>query len=267
MFKFITGKPLWANILLGIGILLLLSFIFLQSLSWITRHDKTLAVPLVTGKPYDEAKKILEAQGFDVEVQDTTYTDTAALSSVVRQFPNAESRVKMNRTVFLTINRNAPPDIEMPNLEGLSFRSAQIALQQHGLKLEDTIYTTYFARNMVLEQRQDGKRIQAGTKLPMGSKIVLVLGSGAGGQEFDVPDLFGMTVSDAKQILESSGLTVGTIQPSGADPNQFIYKQQPDHLTLSGKVNHIRQGQYIDLWVQPDKPVRQQQKADSTAQG
>ena len=103
MFKFITGKPLWANILLGIGILILLAFIFLQSLSWITRHDKTLAVPAVTGKSFDEAKKILETQGFDVEIQDTIYTDTAALLSVVRQFPNAESRVKMNRTVFLPL--------------------------------------------------------------------------------------------------------------------------------------------------------------------
>jgi len=267
VFKFITGKPLWANILLGIGILILLAFIFLQSLSWITRHDKTLAVPAVTGKSFDEAKKILEGQGFDVEIQDTVYTDTAALLSVVKQFPNAESRVKMNRTVFLTINRNAPPDIEMPNLEGMSFRSAKIALEQHNLKLQDTVYTNYFARDMVLEQQQNGQRIKAGTKLPMGSKISLVLGSGAGGQEFDVPDLFGQTLSEAKQILASSGLTVGTVQPSGADDNQYVYKQTPDHLTLTGKVNHIHQGQYIDLWVQADKPVKQQKADSSAAQG
>ena len=149
----------------------------------------------------------------------------------------------------------------------MSFRSAKIALEQHNLKLQDTIYTNYFARDMVLEQQQNGQRIKAGTKLPMGSKISLVLGSGAGGQEFDVPDLFGQTLSEAKQILASSGLTVGTVQPSGADDNQYVYKQTPDHLTLTGKVNHIHQGQYIDLWVQADKPVKQQKADSSAAQG
>jgi eukaryotic-like serine/threonine-protein kinase len=260
VFKFITGKPLWANILLGIGILLVLFFIFFQSLSWITRHDKTLAVPAVTGKTFDEAKKILEAQGFDVEIQDTVFNDTAALLSVVKQFPNAETKVKMNRTVYLTINRDAAPDIDMPKLTGQSFRSAQITLQQQKLRLEDTIYAPYFARDLVLEQHYKGQPIKEGTKIPMGSGIVLVLGRGTGTEQLEVPDLFGVTLNEAKSILESNGLTVGTIQPAAADPNGYVYRQAPDHLTQTGNVNHIRAGQFIDLWVQSEKPVR---KVDS----
>ncbi|OQP55806.1 penicillin-binding protein [Niastella yeongjuensis] len=262
MFKFITGKPLWANILLGIGILLVLFFVFLQSLSWITRHDKTLAVPSVTGKSYDEAKKVLERQGFDVEIQDTVYNDTAALQSVVKQFPTADTKVKMNRTVYLTINRNAAPDIEMPKLTGLSFRGAEITLQQQKLKLEDTIYAPYFARDMVLEQHYKGQQIKEGTKIPMGSSITLVLGRGEGTEQFEVPDLFGMSYNEAKVMLESNGLTLGTVQPTDADPNGYVYKQNPARLTISGTVNHIKQGQFIDLWIQTEKPVR-----DSTAQG
>ncbi|MFL5744506.1 MAG: PASTA domain-containing protein [Niastella sp.] len=263
MFKFITGKPLWANILLGIGILLVLFFIFLQSLSWITRHDKTLAVPSVTGKSYDEAKKILEGQGFDVEIQDTVYNDTAALLSVVKQFPTAESKVKMNRTVYLTINRDAAPDIEMPKLVGQSFRSAQITLQQQKLKLQDTIYKNDFATDQVLEQLYKEQPIKEGTKIPMGSGITLVISRGTGTVDQEVPDLFGMTLNEAKVILESNGLTLGTIQPTGADPNGYVYKQDPTRLTISGNVNKIKQGQFIDLWVQTDKPV----PGDSTAQG
>jgi beta-lactam-binding protein with PASTA domain len=256
VFKFITGKPLWANILLGIGILLLLSLIFFQSLSWITRHDKTLAVPAVTGMSYEEAKKTLEAQGFEVEIQDTVFNDTAALLSVVKQFPNAETKVKMNRTVYLTINRDAAPDIEMPNLKGLSFRAAQITLQQQKLKLEDTLYRPDFARN-VLEQLYKGQPITPGTKIPMGSGIVLVIGIGTGNEELDVPDLVGVTLAEAKSILESSGLNVGSILPTGSDDNQYVYKQAPDHLTPTGNVRRMRQGQIVDLWVQAEKPVRQ----------
>ena len=259
MFKFITGKPLWANILLGIGILLVLLFVFLQSLSWITRHDKTLAVPSVTGKSYDEAKKLLEGQGFDVEIQDTVYNDTAALLSVVKQFPTADTRVKMNRTVYLTINRNAAPDIEMPKLVGLSLRGAQITLQQQKLKLEDTIFKKDFADDQVLEQLYKGQPVKEGTKIPMGSGITLVISRTGEAQE--VPDLFGMTLSEAKVTLEANQLTVGTIQPTNADPNGYVYRQTPERLSMSGNVNHIKQGQFIDLWIQTDKPVR----SDSTA--
>ena len=264
MFKFITGKPLWANILMGIGILVILFLIFLQSLSWITRHDETLAVPSVVGQSFDAAKKTLEGQGFEVEIQDTVYNDTAALLSVIKQFPSPETRVKMNRTVYLTINRDVAPEIDMPNLIGLSFRAAEITLQQQKLKLEDTMYRPDFARN-VLEQQYKGQPIKPGTKIPMGSGITLVIGIGTGSEELDVPDLVGLTLGEAKSILESSGLNMGTILPQGSDPNQFVYKQAPDHLTPTGNVRRIHEGQIVDLWVQPDKPARQ--KADSTGQG
>ena len=66
---------------------------------------------------------MLETQGFEVEIQDSIYNDTASPAAVLRQFPDADALVKVNRTVYLTINRAIPPVIDMPNLEGLSFRS------------------------------------------------------------------------------------------------------------------------------------------------
>ncbi|OQP59164.1 penicillin-binding protein [Niastella vici] len=255
MFKFITGKPLWANILLGIGILLVLFFIFFQSLSWITRHDKSLAVPAVTGKSYEEAKKILEAQGFEVEIQDTVFNDTAALLSVVKQFPNAETTVKMGRVVYLSINRDAAPDIDMPNLVGQSFRAAQITMQQQKLKLEDTIYRPDPSR-FVLEQQYKGQPIKPGTKIPMGSGITLVIGLGMGTEEIEVPDLIGLTLDEAKAALGESGLNIGTVLPAGSDGNQYVYRQEPAHLMPTGNVRRIKEGQVIDLFVQGDKPVR-----------
>ena len=250
-----TGKPLWVHILTGIGIVVLLVVVFLQSLHWITRHDKTLTIPAVTGKSLADARQLLESKGFEVEIQDSMYNDTAKPLSVLRQFPDAEAVVKVNRTVYLTINQAVPPMIDMPNLEGLSFRSAQIAMNQYRLKLEDTIYRTDFAKNSVLEQQYNGQRIKAGSKIPQGSKITLVLGSGLGMEDFSVPDLVGLNYNDAKVLLESNGLTVGTVIPA-VDPNAFVGRQNPAHSTPDGRVNRIRQGQSVDLWLQPDKPEK-----------
>ncbi|WP_205510845.1 PASTA domain-containing protein [Longitalea arenae] len=250
-----TGKPLWVHILTGIGIVILLVVVFLQSLHWITRHDKTLTIPAVTGKSLAEARQILESKGFEVELQDSIYNDTARPLSVLRQFPEAEAVVKVNRTVYLTVNKAIAPLVEMPNLEGLSFRSAEISMNQYSLKLKDTVYRADFAKNSVLEQQYNGERIKAGTKIPQGSEITLVLGSGLGQEDFSVPDLVGLTYNDAKVLLESNGLNVGTVIPN-IDPNAFVGRQSPEYMTPDGRVNRIRQGQSVDLWLQPDKPVK-----------
>ena len=259
MFKFLTRRPLWLNIIVGLVLAILAIFIFLQSLEWLTQHGKTLSIPGVTGKTFTDAKKLLEEQGFEVVIQDSVYNDTAAPAVVLRQFPDADALVKVNRKVYLTINRAIPPTIEMPNLEGLSFRSAEVAIKQYQLKLGDTLYRADFAKNSVLEQVYDGKRIKPGTKITMGSEIDLVLGSGLGDVEFSVPDLFGRTLEEARILLESNGLNMGTILPADQkdDPAVFVYRQSPEHLTPDGRVNKIRQGQFIDIWVQTERPVRQ----------
>lgn len=258
VFGFVTGKPLWVNILVGIGLAIILVLFFLQSLDWMTMHGKTLTIPAVIGKTYTEAVKTLEDQGFDVLIQDSVYVDTSAPLLVLRQFPEADATVKRNRTVYLTINRAIPPLIEMPNLEGLSYRSAEVAIKQYGLNLSDTVYRNHFARNAVLEQQYNGERIKAGTKIHMGSEIVLVLGSGVGDEQFAVPDLFGRTLSEAMVYLESIGLMIDAKNPPelASNPNAYVYDQEPKPFTADGRVNTIRQGQLVDLFLQVDKPVR-----------
>lgn len=269
MFKFITSKPLWANILFAIGLVVVALFIFLVSLNWITKHGDTLVIPAVTGKSFDEAKKILEDKGFEVAIQDSVYNDTARALAVLRQFPDADEYVKENRTVYLTINRAVPPNIEMPTLEGLSFRSAEISLRQYHLKLGDTTYKPDFARNSVLEQLFNGQRIKPGTKLPEGSTISLVLGSGLGTDQFAVPDLFGWKWSEARVLLESLHLTPGipVLDASVRDTaNAYIYRQEPEPLGPDHQINLIRQGQVISIWLSSTKPERPA-KDSTTTQG
>jgi eukaryotic-like serine/threonine-protein kinase len=181
---------------------------------------------------------------------------------VLRQFPEADATVKRNRTVYLTINRAIPPLIELPPLEGMTFRAAELAMKQYGLNLRDTVYQNHIARNAVLEVHYNGEHIKAGTKIHMGSEIVLVLGTGIGNEEFNVPDLFGRTLGEAKAYLEAMGLIMGVTNPAelGGSPNAYVVRQAPEALTPDGRPNTIRSGQIVDLWLQVERPVR----ADST---
>jgi eukaryotic-like serine/threonine-protein kinase len=258
VFRFLTSKPLWVNILAGFVILVVLLLVFLGSLDIITHHGKTLKIPAVVGLSISQAKKTLESEGFEIQIQDSIYNDTVPPLQVIKQFPEADNLVKVNRTVYLTINRAIAPEIDMPNLLSMTFRNAEMVLQRYGLKLGDTVFRPDFARNSVLDQQYKGESIKPGTKIRQGSEITLVLGNGVG-EEFIVPDLFGLNYQEAMAIVSQSGLIIGSVVPD-ADVkdtlNAYVYRQNPDRFDYYKQVNHIRQGQIIDIWLSADKKER-----------
>jgi eukaryotic-like serine/threonine-protein kinase len=242
--------------LAGLALLLLLLLVFLGSLNLITRHGKTLKIPAVTGQSIDNARKILENQGFEVLIQDSIYNDTIPPLQVIKQFPEPDNLVKVNRTVYLTINRAVPPVIDMPNLVSMTFRNAEMVLRRYGLKLGDTLFKPDFARNSVLDQQYKGETIKPGAKIQQGSDITLILGNGVG-MEFVVPDLSGLTYREARSAMAESGLIIGSVVPDNDvkdTVNAFIYRQNPPRFDDERNLNHIRQGQIIDIWLSVLKP-------------
>ena len=151
MLPFITNRPLWVNILAGILLAIGIFYVFLVSLKWITHHGSYRTVPDVVGKQFDDASKELRKLGFEVEIQDSIYIDTMPPHTVLKQFPESDANVKVNRSVYLTINRAVPPVVEMPNLIGFSFRSAEMVLKNMSLHIGDTTFRPDFAKNSVLE--------------------------------------------------------------------------------------------------------------------
>lgn len=262
MFKFLTSKPLWVNIVAGIVLLLLLLLLFLGSLALLTQHGKTMKIPAVTGMTYSDAKKTLESAGFDVQIQDSMYNDTAHPLQVMKQFPEADNLVKVNRTIYLTINASQPPIIQMPNLVSMTFRNAELVLHQYGLKLGDTVFKPDFARNSVLDQQFHGETIKPGTAVQQGSSITLVLGTGiGGGQGYIVPDLSGLTYLQVKSRLDSMGLTLGVVRKDAGvrdSAEAYVNWQSPTQFNEEGQLNRIRPGQVIDIKLGVDKPAAKQ---------
>lgn len=257
MFKFLTSRPLWVNVLFAIVLVTLILLIFLGSLGFLTKHGRILKIPSVTGMPMQEAVKILNQQDFDVEIQDSVYIDTIAPLTVTRQFPEADAAVKINRTVYLTVNRGVPPLVSMPRLIG-SYRNAILILKQFGLKLGDTSYRPDFAKNSILSQLYNGKEIRPGTKIPMGSTISLVLGSGVSNVNMSVPDLFGLTYRQAKNRLDSMDIGLVLVPDPGLldTLNAFIYRQNPERFNDDRRINRIRPGQLIDIWLSSEPKER-----------
>ncbi len=252
MFKFITNRPFWVNLLAAGALAFLIIYIILKLLGIITKHDAYLKVPPVLGKKTTDAVKLLEEKGFQVEIVDSIYTDTAKAGIVLKQLPDANATVKINRTVFLTVNRAIPPMIDMPKLEGQSLNFALDLLERNHLKLGDTIFKPDFQAGSVLEQQYNGVRIPEKAKVQWGSKITLVIGSGIDSKPFLVPSLLGMTYGEAKSYLEGLGITVASVMPEANVRDTaaaFVWRQNPERFDEEKKPRYIQAGQVMDLWL------------------
>lgn len=257
-------RSLWVNILLALGLSLLILFLFFQTMEFWTNHGEYLRVPDVKGKDYKEAADLLDKAGFDVVVQDSVYYDSLSPLVIIKQFPDPDATVKVNRTIYLTINRATAPLINMPNLVGMSFRNAELEMRAKGLKLGDTMYVPDIAKNAVKDQLLGTVSLKPGTPVAMGTSISLVLGAGIGNEDISVPDLFGMPYSEALTLLESNGIILGVVLPDNDLTDTlagFVYWQNPERINEERKINRIRTGQMMDIKLSVIKPER---KTDST---
>ncbi|WP_119079935.1 PASTA domain-containing protein [Chitinophaga alhagiae] len=263
LFQNITKRSFGFNLLFILGAVVLVFIIFFSSLGFLTRHGEEVTVPDVRGKTIEDASTALKKLGFEVEVRDSIYIDTMPALLIYEQTPERGDVVKVNRTIYLTVNKVVPPMVPMPDLEGLTYRSAEMTLRARRLNIGDTIYKPDFATNTVLEQLLNGKPIKPGKEIPEGSNITLVLSSGTGSMENPVPDLIGATYFEAREILAASNLNVGTVLIDGGVTDTlgaFIFKQTPARRNALGELNLIRAGESVDLWLTATRPVK-----DSTA--
>ncbi|MBO9153659.1 PASTA domain-containing protein [Chitinophaga sp. GCM10012297] len=259
MFHNITRRSFGYNLLVIFGLIILLGILFFLSLGFLTRHGEEVTVPDVRGKTIKDATSALEGMGFEVEVRDSIYIDTMPALLVYEQTPERGDVVKSHRTIYLTVNKVVPPMVPMPDLEGLTYRSAEMTLRARRLNIGDTIYKPDFATNTVLQQLLNGKPIKAGKEIPEGSNITLVLSSGTGSMENPVPETVGMTYLEAREVLAASNLNIGTVLIDAGVTDTlgaFVFKQSPPRRNELGELNLIRAGESVDLWLGATRPVK-----------
>ena len=98
--------------------------------------------------------------------------------------------------------------IDVPNLVGQSKRSAEIKIQQLGLKI-DTIYVEYnpdYPKGTVAWQFP-----KSGDQIRKGFALQITISEGLPPDFFQVPQLFGLSLNNAKKKLDNSRLKLGKV--------------------------------------------------------
>lgn len=250
-------QSIWFHLLLMLLVAIVFYVIFFSSLGSITGHGEQIKMPVLVNKTFGDAVKILEKEGFDIDV-DSAFDLKKDAGVVLSQMPDTGAFVKRGRTVFIVVNKSQAPLTPMPDLMGVSYRSAEMVLRSNKLRLGDTVHRPDIADGAILEQMYNGRVIKAGDMIPQGSKITLVIGDGLGNVEFDVPEVLGMTYAEGAAIISASGLQFIDIWegPITDSMTAVIYYQYPEAKNEFGGINRIKQGELMDLKIRQTAPVK-----------
>jgi beta-lactam-binding protein with PASTA domain len=246
-FKYLATPVFRKNLIIAFSVISILIFTLFISLRFYTRHGEGKPVPDLKGLSIEKAVEILENDGFRYQVDSVFILDKAA-GLVTEQDPDANTNVKENRMIYLTIVSSQTPDVNFPDIENKTFIEAQAMLSNYGLKVGDTIYQSDIARDAVLGFTFAGEPIRIGQKVPKGSKINLLLGDGFGASEVELPNLVGLTLSEAMFSLKGASLTLGSITYEGIvrdSANAIIKYQMPLYNTDS--LTKVKIGTNINL--------------------
>jgi len=232
MSKFIDylkTKSFINNLLAAVFTVFALLLTAFFSLRYYTKHGEGLNVPLVKGLSFEQAVQKLEAANLKYEV-DSVFIMDQPPGLVIDQDPDANTFVKDNRRIYLTINAGKIPNTKFPDIGFKTLREAQAMIESSRLKLGDTTYKPDVSKDVVLEALFGGQPIRTDQIIPVGSRIDLVLGDGRGSEEVDIPQLLGLSIDEAKFSLKGSMLSLGTILYEGEitdSANAIITKQDP----------------------------------------
>lgn len=254
----LKNKSIFFHLLLLVALCVVLYFTFFASLGILTNHNEEVKIPNLLGKDLKSAIAEVERQGFEITV-DSAYEPEKRPYVVLTQQPDTSAIVKTGRMIFLTVNKAEPPLTVMPNLVGLSYRSASMMLKSNRLLIGDTTYKPDIAKGAILEQLVRGEKITAGDPIAQGTRIDLVIGDGLGETELMVPDVIGQTYLEAMAVVGALNLTpnlifVGNITDSFS---AMVYDQQPKGMNELMTHNRIHEGDIIDIFIKQHPTIEE----------
>jgi len=194
-----------------------------------------VTVPNVVGLTQSAAASAIVAAGLTVGSVTQQASTTVPSGTVIRQNPVAGTSVQPGSAVDLVVSGPAP--ITVPNVVGLTQSAATSAIIEAGLTVGQI---TQQASETVPAGTVIRQNPAAGTSVQSGSAVDLVV---SGLAPVTVPNVVGMTQTDAVNTVTGAQLVIGTItnQNSATFPAEHISNQTP----AAGAV--VTAGSLVDL--------------------
>ncbi|HKY59126.1 MAG TPA: Stk1 family PASTA domain-containing Ser/Thr kinase [Aeromicrobium sp.] len=231
-----SGRSKFAFWALALIALVLLSTAAWALLSQEPPADEKVAVPEVSGQPYDVAKSELEAVQFEVEKVEEP-DPTVPAGDVISQDPAGGTLLEAGTTITLTVS-TGKETVTMPSLGSYTFEDAKNLLEsdQYQLKVEKEERDSSAPEDEVINSNPP-----EGSDVEKGSTVTLYVSRG----EASVPNVVGKSVSDARNTLEDAGFDV---EVNGPDDGK-VTDQDPN----AGE--DLSRGETVEITSEADDPT------------
>ena len=255
----------------GLVILFYLLFVFgsIFYLNFATNHGEKIPVPNLVGLSSDEAKKIIEDLGLQYEILDSVYDPNSPLfkkpegtvfEQVIEPTSSSNVYVKSGRIIGIRLTKKTQL-VEMPNLVFKQIHFAQSILDGRGLRFIIRYRQSEESNGSVIDQLFNGKKITQGTRIPIGSVIILVVGQLDIGIPFQIPNLVGLYRDAALKILDSLKISSYNVVCADCFTHEdsisaLIFYQSPEYLEGENvfKSSHFSFSMSVAPYIDPEIP-------------
>ncbi len=183
-------------------------------------HRSDLA-PSVVGMTLKQAQEFASENGFKIVVSDEISDSNSDPGTIVSQTPIQNASMGSDNTIKVVINKAS--DLLLEDYTGLSYKSVESKLKNLGCIVELIFEESKKPEDSVLRQSP-----QADTKIKNKMTVTLYVSGGINhNNEYQtVPTLTGKTYSKCIEILNSAGLTLGTVTGVDTPANDDIVVSQ-----------------------------------------
>ncbi|MFE9251953.1 Stk1 family PASTA domain-containing Ser/Thr kinase [Streptomyces sp. NPDC007088] len=196
--------------------------------------DSSLQAPNFVGQTVDRAREM--ATNVDLKIK--TVKDTCKdqpKNRVCSQDPAADSEVRKNDVVTLTVSTGAPKET-VPDVTGLSFDKAKSKLTKLGFEVDQKSAESEQKEGNVIDQDPTGD-----TDLAIGKTITLTIAKPK--KMSTVPDVSNKNCDDATALLETAGLKANCAPEENDTVDEgLVFSQTPQPNTQAdpGSVVYLK---------------------------
>ena len=172
------SKYLWGNLVAMTVVVVLLCVGVKYGIDIYTHHGEAIAIPDVRHKSFEDARRILDDAGLEIEVTDTGYVRNLPPDCILEQTPASGERVKSGHVIYVTINAGHTPTITIPDvIDNSSLREAMAKLTAMGFKLSSPQYIPG-EEDWVYGILVKGRHVVAGDKVSIDAVLTIQVGNG-----------------------------------------------------------------------------------------
>ena len=190
---------------------------------YVSAQPKEELVPDFVGLTIAEANTL--NNGRFVFNYESRYSDEFKVDTIIDQTPEASSKkIKEGTTITLIVN-SADSEVAVPYM-GIS---GDVEIIVNKLKEVNLVPQILYVNSEKEEQSVDSIFPPVGTNVPIGSTVYIMVSKGPSYEGIDMPDLTGLTLSEAQSKLEELGfknIKVAYDEKSEKDKDEVI-RQNP----------------------------------------